>query len=131
MSFVIMTNIWLLVQPIEHTQFTLKRYCLTLDLKDDATLIAEYEAYHKNVWPEILDSINGSGIIGMEIYRYGVRLFMIMETTDDFSFENKAAMDADNVKVQEWEQLMWKYQQPVKGAIAGEKWVLMDKIFQL
>ncbi|MFA6088037.1 L-rhamnose mutarotase [Mucilaginibacter sp.] len=109
----------------------MKRYCLTLDLKDDTSLIAEYEAYHKSVWPEVLDSINGSGIIGMEIYRYDIRLFMIMETTDDFSFENKAAMDADNVKVQEWEQLMWKYQQPVKGAIAGEKWVLMDKIFQL
>lgn len=109
----------------------MKRYCLTLDLKDDAALIAEYEAHHKNVWPEILDSINGSGITGMEIYRYDVRLFMIMETRDDFSFENKAAMDEGNVKVQEWEQLMWKYQQPVKGAVAGAKWVLMDKIFQL
>jgi L-rhamnose mutarotase len=109
----------------------LKKYCLTLDLKDDTTLIAEYEAHHKNVWPEVLDSINGSGIIGMEIYRYDARLFMIMETLDDFSFENKAAMDEGNVKAQEWEQLMWKYQQPVKGAVAGAKWVLMDKIFQL
>ena len=107
------------------------RYCLTLDLKDDAALIAEYEAHHKAVWPEVLGSISGSGIISMEIYRYNARLFMIMETVDDFSFEAKATMDAANAKVQEWEQLMWKYQQPVKGAVAGEKWVLMDKIFQL
>jgi L-rhamnose mutarotase len=99
----------------------LKRYCLTLDLKDDAALIAEYEAHHKNVWPEVLDSISGSGIISMEIYRYSTRLFMIMETADDFSFANKATMDESNVKVQEWEQLMWKYQQPLKGSRCWRK----------
>ena len=109
----------------------MKRYCLTLDLKDDAALIAAYEGHHQAVWPEILESINTSGITNMEIYRYSNRLFMMMETTDDFSFEKKAAMDAGNIKVQEWENLMWKYQQPVKGALAGEKWVLMDRIFQL
>ncbi|TSD63421.1 L-rhamnose mutarotase [Inquilinus sp. KBS0705] len=109
----------------------MKRYCLTLDLKDDEALIAEYEAYHEAVWPEILESITSAGISSMQIYRYNVRLFMIMETTADFSFEKKGAMDAANPKVQEWETLMWKYQQPVKGALAGEKWVLMDKIFQL
>ena len=109
----------------------MKRYCLTLDLKDDAVLIAEYEAYHRAVWPEIMESITRSGIISMAIYRYGVRLFMIMETGDEFSFEHKAAMDAGNQKVQEWEELMWKYQQPVSGAAAGEKWVLMDNIFEL
>lgn len=63
------------------------RYCLTLDLKDDPMLIAEYEAHHQAVWPEILASITGAGIIGMTIYRHDVRLFMIMETMDDFSFE--------------------------------------------
>ena len=107
----------------------MKKYCLTLDLKDDAALIAGYDAHHQAVWPEILESINTSGITNMEIYRYSNRLFMMMETTDDFSFEKKAAIDAGNIKVQEWEDLMWKYQQPVKGALAGEKWVLMDRIF--
>jgi L-rhamnose mutarotase len=120
-----------LYNQLINTLFTLKRYCLTLDLKDDAGLIAEYEAHHKAVWPEILESITGSGILHMEIYRYGVRLFMIMETNDGFGFDQKAAMDAGNQKVQEWEELMWKYQQPVKGALAGEKWVQMDKLFQL
>lgn len=109
----------------------MKKYCLTLDLKDDAALIAAYDAHHQAVWPEILESISTSGITKMEIYRYSTRLFMIMETTDDFSFEKKAAMDAGNTKVQEWEDLMWHYQQPVKGALAGEKWVLMQQIFQL
>lgn len=109
----------------------MKRYCLALDLKDDPMLIAEYEAYHQDVWPEILASIKESGIKHMEIYRTGNRLFMIMETNDDFSFQNKAEMDRDNAMVQSWEQLMWKYQQALPSARLGEKWILMKKIFEV
>lgn len=108
-----------------------KQYYLTLDLKADDQLIAEYEEMHKAVWPEIIESIKSSGILNMEIYRTGNRLFMTMEVSEDFSFEQKAAMDAGNEKVQEWETLMWKYQQAVPGAKPGEKWMMMDKIFQL
>jgi L-rhamnose mutarotase len=109
----------------------MKRYCLALDLKDDAVLIREYEDHHKKVWPEILKSIKDAGIQQMEIYRVNNRLFMIMETGDDFSFERKAAMDAANKKVQEWEDLMWKYQGAIPGSKPGEKWRLMEKIFAL
>ncbi len=109
----------------------MRRYCLTLDLKDDMALIAEYEKYHTDIWPEIRESITGSGITNMEIYRFDTRLFMIMETDDSFSFDKKAEMDAANAKVQEWETLMWNFQQPLKKALKGEKWVLMNKIFQL
>jgi len=109
----------------------MKRYCLTLDLKDDKELIEEYEEHHKKVWPEILRSIKEAGIEQMEIYRFGTRLFMIMEVNDDFSFEKKQQADKSNEKVQEWEELMWKYQQPVAGSAKGEKWVLMKKIFEL
>ncbi len=107
------------------------RYCLALDLVDDPALIAEYEAYHKNVWPEIKKSITGAGITNMEIYRTGNRLFMIMETDETFSFERKGEMDKHNAKVQEWEQLMWKFQSSLPWAKDGEKWILMDKIFAL
>ncbi len=109
----------------------MNRYCLTVDLKDDLQLITEYETYHREVWPEIKKSIGDSGITDMEIYRFGNHLFMIMETDDTFSFERKAAMDAANPRVQEWEELMWKFQQPLKNAKPGEKWVLMDQIFDL
>ncbi len=67
----------------------------------------------------------------MEIYRIENRLFMMMETVDNFSFEQKAIMDKGNEKVQEWEALMWKYQQALPSAAEGEKWILMDKIFNL
>jgi len=107
----------------------MKRYCLALDLKDDDALIKEYEQHHKEVWPEILQSIMESGIEKMEIYRTGNRLFMIMRTDEGFSFEYKANADATNAKVREWETLMWKYQQALPGSKPGEKWVLMEKIF--
>jgi L-rhamnose mutarotase len=111
----------------------MKRYCLALDLVDEPSLIAEYQNWHKagNGWPEIKKSISDSGIVDMQIYRVGNRLFMIMDTEDSFSFQRKAQMDADNPKVREWEQLMWKFQQPLPWAGDGEKWVLMDKIYQL
>ena len=109
----------------------MNRYVLALDLKDDPQLIAEYEDFHKEIWPEIQKSILDSGITNMEIFRFGNRLCMIIEACADFSFKKKGEMDADNVKVQEWERLMWKYQEAIPGAKAGEKWVIMDKIFQL
>lgn len=109
----------------------MKRYCLALDLKDDPGLIEEYENYHKNVWPEIIKSIKDAGIELLDIYRTGNRMFMIIEAKDDFSFEKKGMMDAVNQKVQEWEELMWKFQLAMPWAKPGEKWVLMDKIFEL
>lgn len=109
------------------------RYVLALDLVDDEKLISEYEDWHKaeNGWPEIKASITNAGIIDMQIYRTGNRLFMLMETEDWFSFEEKAKMDFDNPKVQELEKLMWKFQQPLPWAKDGEKWILMKNIFNL
>ncbi len=107
------------------------RYCLALDLKGDPALIAEYERYHAQIWPEIEASIRESGIIGMEIYRTGNRLFMIMDTDETFSFARKAEADAANPVVQQWETLMWTYQQALPDSVPGEKWRLMDNIFTL
>ncbi|WP_419802074.1 L-rhamnose mutarotase [Mucilaginibacter sp.] len=109
----------------------MQKYCFTLDLANDPQLIEEYKTYHENVWPEIKNSIIDAGITSMEIYLLGNRLFMLMETDASFSFEKKAKMDAINPKVQEWENLMWKYQQALPQAKPGEKWLLMDRIFHL
>ena len=109
----------------------MKKFCLALDLIDDPELIAEYENYHQNIWPEVRQSILHSGIINMEIYRVQNRLFMIIEAEDSFSFEAKNDLDQNNPKVQEWEELMWKFQQQLPHSKAGEKWRLMDKIFSL
>ena len=109
----------------------MRRYCLALDLKDDPQLIATYEQYHRSVWPEIISSIKEVGILHLEIYRVANRLCMIMEVSDDFSFEKKAVLDANNEIVMQWEKLMWEYQQALPIAKPGEKWILMEKIFSL
>ncbi|MFI5158241.1 MAG: L-rhamnose mutarotase [Sphingobacteriales bacterium] len=109
----------------------MQKFCLTLDLKDDPQLIGEYIEYHKNVWPEILSGITSSGINHMEIYCLGTRLFMIIEADDEFSFEKKATLDQSNQKAQDWETLMWKYQQSLFGSKPGEKWMMMERIFTL
>ena len=108
-----------------------RRYCMALDLRDDAGLIAEYKGYHEKIWPEITQSIKESGIRDLEIYLHGTRMFMILEVDDDFSFERKAQADRENAKVQEWETLMWKFQKALPGAQPGEKWLLMERIFKL
>ncbi|MBO9632782.1 MAG: L-rhamnose mutarotase [Chitinophagaceae bacterium] len=107
------------------------RYCFALDLKNDPDLIIAYETYHQAVWPEIITSIKQAGIEDLQIYRVENRLFMIMEVNDQFSFEQKNAADAANPVVQQWEELMWTYQQALPTAKPGEKWMLMTKIFQL
>ena len=108
-----------------------RRYGLTLDLKDDPQLIAEYKRYHEKIWPEITLSIKDAGIEDMEIYLLGTRMFMVMEVNEQFSFEAKARADRENPKVREWEELMWKFQEVLPGAKPGEKWLLMETIFKL
>jgi L-rhamnose mutarotase len=111
----------------------MKTYCLALDLYDDPELIAEYKRYHEleNIWPEVVASIKEQGILSEEIYLLGTRMVMVLRTTGEFSFEAKAAADQANPKMQAWEKLMWKFQRPVPQAKPGEKWVLMEKIFEL
>jgi L-rhamnose mutarotase len=108
-----------------------RRFCLTLDLKDDPKLIAQYKRYHEKIWPEITRSIKDSGIEDMEIYLFGTRMFMIMGVNESFSFAAKARADQLNPRVQEWETLMETFQKLLPQAKPGEKWVLMDRVFKL
>jgi L-rhamnose mutarotase len=107
------------------------QFCLALDLVDDEALMADYKAHHQSVWPEVIQSIKDAGIHLLNIYCVGNRMFMMIEADETFSFEKKAMMDASNEKVQEWEKLMWKFQQALPWAKQGEKWMLMEKIFEL
>jgi L-rhamnose mutarotase len=108
-----------------------RRFCLTLDLKDDPALIAEYKRQHEKVWPEITRSIRDAGIEALSIYLLGTRMFMIMDVDESFSFASKARADATSPKVLEWEEFMWKFQQALPQAKPGEKWLLMEKIYDL
>ncbi|PIB28958.1 L-rhamnose mutarotase [Maribacter sp. 4G9] len=111
----------------------MKRFCFACDLKNDLELIESYKNYHKkeNTWPEITKSIKDAGVLDMEIYLVGNRLFLVMEVDETFSFDRKKRMDAENPKVQDWEQLMWKFQQALPNTPSGEKWTPTELIFKL
>jgi L-rhamnose mutarotase len=103
---------------------------LTLDLKDDPALIAEYEAYHRDVWPEVLAHLARHGVTEMTIHRLGTRMVMLM-TTDDAVFDAArfaAATKSDPVSAR-WEELMWKFQAPTPWTPPGEKWTPMQCVF--
>lgn len=108
-----------------------KRLVFTCNLKDDPGLIAAYKKHHQKIWPEITASIRDKGVHHMEIYLAGTRMFMIMEVESGFSMEEASKMDAANPKVQEWETLMGRFQKTPPMAVSGEKWVYMEKIFDL
>jgi L-rhamnose mutarotase len=111
----------------------MKTYCFGLDLHNDPELIEEYKRYHsqEGIWPEVMEHIRDNGVVSQEIYLTGDRLFMILRTTDDFSLEDKGAADSESPVMQKWEELMWKFQKPLPNAQPGEKWVRMEKIFEV
>ena len=110
-----------------------KRYCLTLELKDDPELIEEYESWHQpdNIWLEITEGIKSVGIIDSEIYRSGTQLFMILTVPADFDFEKQMTRLAKLPRQAEWEAFMSKFQASDPNASSSEKWVKMKRIFKL
>lgn len=110
-----------------------KRYCQTLELRDNAELIAEYRRRHEegNVWKEILEGIREVGILEMEIYIVGTRLFMIVETPLDFDWDSAMARMATLPRQQEWEDYMSLFQQSEAGVSSAEKWKPMERMFHL
>ncbi len=111
----------------------MQTYCFALDLQEDPALIEDYKRYHRpdTIWPAVLASICADGVSSEEIYLAGNRLFMILTTTDDFSWETRQAANANSADLRRWEELMWKYQKPLAFAQSGEKWVRMEKIFEV
>lgn len=118
---------------VKHFAGETKRFCQTLDLKDRPELIAAYRALHSEdgVWQETLDAIHASGILEMEIYLLGNRLFMIVEMPADLDWDEAMQKMGAMPKQTEWEALTGQYQQAEEGADSAGKWHLMERIFHL
>lgn len=110
-----------------------KRYCQTLDLRDNPELIAEYRRRHsrEHIWKEVMDGIRQVGILEMEIYLLGTRLFMIVETPVDFEWETAMKKLSTLPRQEEWEDYMAEFQLVKAGMSSAEKWQLMERIFHL
>jgi L-rhamnose mutarotase len=109
----------------------MQRFCFTLNLRPDLNLIAEYVDLHRYGRPEIHQSIRDTGVLDMQIFLTGNRLFMIMDTDDTFTLEHKAAMDLANPEVLAWEQLMTRFQDVDESGDPTTRWEPLEKIFQL
>jgi L-rhamnose mutarotase len=110
-----------------------KRYCKTLSLKDDVQLIEDYKKVHAPgaAWPEITQGMKDVGIIDMEIYILGTRLFMIMDTVADFDHDKAMTELATKPRQSEWEAYVSRFQQTSAEATADEKWQIMERIYKL
>ncbi|MBO7230255.1 MAG: L-rhamnose mutarotase [Bacteroidaceae bacterium] len=110
-----------------------KRFCQTLDLKDNPELIAEYRRRHSEgeAWSEIIEGIREVGILEMEIYLLGTRLFMIVEAPVDFDWDKSMARLSTLPRQQEWEDYMAEFQVAAQGASSNDKWQMMERIFHL
>ncbi|MCH5328747.1 MAG: L-rhamnose mutarotase [Coprobacter sp.] len=119
--------------PVKPYDQPVKRYCQTLDLRDNPELIAEYRRRHSEsqIWPEIPAGIREVGILEMEIYILGTRLFMIVETPLDFDWDTAMQRLGTLPRQQEWEDYMSIFQQAAAGATSTEKWQPMQRMFHL
>lgn len=110
-----------------------KRYCKTLTLEDDSQLIEDYKKVHAPgaVWPEITQGMTDVGILDMEIYIVGTRLFMIMDTIPDFDHDNAMSELSTKPRQSEWETYVSRFQRASAEASADEKWQLMEQIYKM
>lgn len=110
-----------------------KRYCQTLNLKNNPALIAEYRKIHsrEEAWPEIRKGIREVGILEMEIYIYGCSLFMIVETPLDFNWDKAMEQLSQLPRQTEWEDYVSRFQECIPGSTSSEKWKLMERMFYL
>ena len=110
-----------------------KRYCQTMDLRDNPELIKKYTEAHdrEHFWDEIKQGIRSVGILEMEIYILGTRLFMIVETPLDFDWDTAMARLATLPRQEEWEAYVAQFQQCNENATSDEKWRMMERMFYL
>jgi L-rhamnose mutarotase len=110
----------------------MNRHVMTVDLKDDPRGIAAYRRHHRNIWPEVRDSLRRVGVLRMDIYQLGRRLVMVMDTKEGLDLKRSfAAHAASHPRCAEWEELMKTFQQAPPGAPRGRLWTPMQSIFHL
>lgn len=119
--------------PVKKYDCMVKRYVQTMDLKDEPALIARYRQAHgkEESWKEILDGIRQVGILEMEVYICGSRLVMIVETPQDFQWDDAMAKLATLPRQAEWEEFVAQFQRCDPNATSDEKWQMMERIFYL
>ena len=111
---------------------SMKSYAMALDLRDDAEVIEQYKEYHRAVWDEVLEGLRSIGISKMKIFLRGSRLFMYLETADDFDLERDFQRYTEaSPRAAEWDALMREFQVRAPDAKPSEWWAAMEEVFDL
>ena len=109
----------------------MQAFAQALDLKDDPEVIEQYKAYHREVWPEVIEGLRTIGITSMRIFLLGTHLFMYFEAPDDFDPARDFQRYAASERAQAWEKLMRGFQQRVPEAGEGDWWTPMEMVFDI
>lgn len=109
----------------------MKTYALTLCLQDDPRKIEEYQRYHQNVWPEVLADLRAVGIEEMKIFLRGQRMFMYIETADDFDVRRDFPRAQASERSREWNRFMETLQERAPEASPDEWWAPMELVFSM
>jgi L-rhamnose mutarotase len=105
---------------------------MALNLRDDPRAIGAYKSHHRNVWPEVETALKSVGITSMKIFLIGRKLFMYLETVDDFEPARDFPRYLEkHPRCREWDELMRTYQQKIPEAGDGEWWALMEQVYDL
>ncbi|MBN1950013.1 MAG: L-rhamnose mutarotase [Bacteroidales bacterium] len=118
---------------VKVSKLPFKRYCKSMELRNEAHLIREYKQVHAKgeAWPEITQGMKEVGILDMEIYLLGTSLFMIMDTVPDFDHDKAMAELAEKPRQKEWEAYVSKFQDTSPESTASQKWQLMERIYKM
>jgi L-rhamnose mutarotase len=106
-----------------------KTFGLTLCLQDDANKIAEYRRYHRAVWPEVIARLRETGIQRMQIFLRGTRMFMYIDTNDEFDPKRDFARINEDPTSERWNKLMADLQERAPEASSDEWWAPMELVF--
>ena len=109
-----------------------KAFGLTINLREDPQIIEEYKEYHRAVWPEVEQALKTVGVTSMKIFLLGRRLFMYIETTDNFVVDRDFSKYLEqHPKCAEWDAHMRTYQEKLPEAIEDEWWATMEQVYEL
>jgi L-rhamnose mutarotase len=105
---------------------------MALNLKNDPQAIEKYKSYHQNVWPEVEAALKRIGITSMKIFLISRKLFMYVETVDDFEPERDFAKYLEeHIRCKQWDELMQTFQEKIPEAGDDEWWALMEPVYEL
>jgi L-rhamnose mutarotase len=108
-----------------------KTFGLTLMLRDDPAKIEAYKEHHRHVWPEVTDRLRQVGVREMRIFLRGRRMFMYIETDDDFDPQRDFVRVNEDPKSAEWNKLMAELQERAPEANPDEWWAPMELVFDM